>query len=325
MTVYDKTGSIVKYLGGPNVPQVSELFIDRLCMTLDIPKSHHAATIANFKKAEDCGDGEKPKKKVGKYDYSLHLTGDTEEGQILIQCSPSNPSYRFFRIEFNPSKANLWNLKKNINNIVPGGYENLMNTGLVTRIDFTVDISYLDATDIIASHSKIEVESLYAKNGSIESKYLGASSSNHQTLLYDKVAEIVHSNKKKPKGLKSQVPPNKLLRVEYRHLKSYCTLQEHETLKNPFVDLTLIAFPELKSEKQYDPLWTLFLVTCRYKGVKNALSYFNENDKAIYLKRLKAEGKTDWWNPKKIWEGLPAAIASLMNVKSSAPSLSLLT
>lgn len=314
MAVYDKTGHIVKYLGGPNVPQVSELFIDRLCMTLDIPASQHAETVANFHKAEQFGWGIKAK--VGKYKHSLYLEDDAEQGQILIQCKPSNSAYRFFRIEFNPHKANLWNLKKDIDNIVPGGYADLMKQGMVTRIDFTVDVSYLDATDIIASHSKIEVESLYAKNGSIESKYLGASSSNHQTLLYDKVAEIVHSNKKKPKGCKVPVPTNKLLRVEYRHLKSYCTLQEHETLNNPFVDLTLFAFPELKSEKRYDPLWTLFLATCRYKGVKNALSHFNEDDKSIYLKRLKAEGKTDWWNPKKIWDGLPAAIEFVMNAKS---------
>lgn len=316
MVIHRKKGDTFTYLTGQLVPQVGPLFVDMLTMTLDIPVELHAEVVAGFKKAKELGDG----KYVSRTAYSSNLKLSTEvEPDVLIQCSPKIPTHRFFRIEFNPSKVNLHNLRKNIDNILPGGYSHLMSAGIVTRIDLTIDALYLDATDIIASNPKITVEKHYAKNGTIETKYLGASSSNKQFVLYDKVAEIKHSNAKKVKAFKTAIPTDKILRIEHRFLKLNCTLKGVATLPNPFQDLSLVAYPGSKSTKAYDPLWTLFLSACRFEGVETAFTHLNDEDQENFRKRLKADGRTDWWKPETVWQGLPSAIDSIVNVKGYTP------
>jgi hypothetical protein len=318
--------SKVKYLSGDIVPQVRPLFIDKLYITLHIPADLHSKTIDGFQKAKEVGWG-KVAIKTGKYTHNLKLDTDSPKGsEPLIQCFPPPESKcRFFRIEFNPSKTNINILKTIIDIILPGGYTNLINAGIVTRIDLTVDADYINSTDIIAECPKIKVVKHYAKNGSIESKYLGAASSDKQFLLYDKPAEIVEKNKKKSKGFKTSVPTHKQLRIEYK-LKSSCTLQEIYAVSNPFLHLTMIAiYPGYKSEETYDPQWTLFLSACRFEGKEKALSHLNSQDRVQYVKRLKLVGRTDWWKPEEVWQGLPNAISLITNVKGYNPPLTLLS
>lgn len=286
-------------------------------MTLDVPEKDHAAVIAAFHKAKENGDGKKISKAA--YVHCLKLSAENE-GDIRIECSPttskkSGNKYRFFRIEFNPSKANLNNLKKNIDLILPGGYTYLMKHGIVTRIDVTVDASYLDATDVIANNPKVKVERHYAQNGTIQTKYLGASSSGKQTILYDKVAQLKHANAKQEKGFKTPLPPHNVLRIEHRFRKLGCTLTDVANLPNPFLDLGLIAYAGSKSAEEYNPLWTLFLCACRFGGVEAALKHLSPHHQDIYKERLHKEGRTDWWEPGKVWDGVSAAISAIINVK----------
>ncbi|WP_183360563.1 hypothetical protein [Geomonas limicola] len=297
--------------------------MDMLTMTLDIPEEDHAKTMAGFQKTKESGDG-KPFSKTA-YSHNLKLSSENE-ADILIHCKPTiakqtGNKYRFFRIEFNPSKANLDNLKKNIDLILPGGYAKLMKDGIVTRIDLAVDALYLDATDIVASHPKIKVEKHYAHNGVIETKYLGAPSSSKQIVLYDKLAEIKHRNSKKGKAFKIPVPGEKIFRIEHRFFKLGCTLKDVASLPNPFTDLTLIAYPGSKSTKSQDPLWTLFLSACRFEGVPTALNHLNAERQEEFKKRLDTEGRSDWWKPEAVWQGLPLAINKIISVKGYLPSL----
>ncbi|GFO58752.1 hypothetical protein GMST_10770 [Geomonas silvestris] len=322
MVVYIKKGDKTHYLSGDLVPQVGVLFVDMLTMTLDIPEKDHGTVIAKFQKAKENGDGKWIKKTA--YQFCLKLSG-VDEADILVECCPTTSkndknSYRFIRIEFNPAKVNLPNLRKNIDFIIPGGYALLMKQGIVTRIDLTVDASYLDATDVVAMNPKVKVERHYAKNGTIETKYLGASSSNKQTVLYDKVAHLKHLNAKKEKALKTPLPPHNIFRIEQRLLKLNCTLNAVASLPNPFTDLTLIAYPGAKLTDAYSPLWTLFLSACRFEGVNAALQHLSPEHQEEFKRRLHKEGRSDWWKPGKVWEGVSAAIKVILTVKSNSPS-----
>lgn len=317
-----KNGSI-EYLGGSTVPQLSNLFIDKLYMVLALPAEHHAKTIAGFEKAIENGWGKKAY--IPKYQNSLKLSANShDEGSTIIQCNPTKPTYRFFRIEFNPSKTDLNHLKTTIDNILPGGYTNLMANGIVTRIDFTVQAAYINPTDILASHPDMKDGKHFGQDGLIESKYMetpGSPAIKKQFLLYDKNTEVAQSNKKKSNGLKSPIPDYKVLRIEFRLMKTNMTLKELEALENPFLDLTLTAYLPSNIPTPYNPVWPLFLCSCRYEGVDKALSYLNDEDRELYKNRLKSEGKTDWWKPVKVWKGLPAALKVITHAKGNNPAL----
>lgn len=74
-----------------------------------------------------------------------------------------------------------------------------------------------------------------------------------------------------------------------------------------------------KSMQHYDPMWTLFFSACCFEGVKNALLHFNEQDRKHYQQRLIATGKSDWWKPEEVWQGLPEALSYITNVKGNHP------
>lgn len=307
---YKKSGE-VKYPSGHLVPQVGPLFVDMLTMTLEVP---HYETLVGFAVAEESGAW----KSVSKTAYASNLKLSDPAESVLIQCGPVKPSHRFFRVEFNPAKIDLPNLKKHLDLILPGGYSNLIASGIVTRIDLSVDAKYLDATDIIAAHGKMKVEAHFAQNGVIQTKYLGAVSSNKQVVLYDKVAQLKQANAKKGIASTETPPPHNVFRIEARLSKTNCTLQEVQNLHNPFSDLVLVAYPGSKSPKTYDPKWTLFLSACRFEGVETALKHFNEGDRKEFVQRLKAEGQVKWWNPQSVWEGLSQAIDSIADVGTSS-------
>jgi hypothetical protein len=93
------------------------------------------------------------------------------------------------------------------------------------------------------------------------------------------------------------------------------SLSELGALPNAFSALSLTAYPEAKSLKKYDPLWSLFLSSCRFEGLENALLHLNDEDREKYMNLLQTEGKSEWWNPEKVWKGLPEAVGKIIKVK----------
>ncbi len=307
-----------KYISGHELPKVGDLFIDYLTMTVEFPATDHAQIVAGFKEAEKVGVGKKIYTRG--YYHSLKLSTDSpEEGKVIIQCSPMEPSYRFFRIEFNPAHTDLGNLKKDMDIILPGGFANMLDSGILTRIDLTCDVTDLNINEIIPKYPKMSTKMNYTKNGLIETTYLGAFGSDKQFVIYDKNAEIIKTNKKKYKWFKKEVPLYDLLRVECRLMNLNVTLKDMLALKNPFHGLRLPAYFQPKTVKGYEPLWDFFLTSCRHESLKIALSRLNKQDKENYQKRLKDEGINHWWKPGSLWKRLPKAVNSLTDVKGYSP------
>lgn len=314
----------MKYLYGHEAPNPSDLFIDFLTMTVAYPHSEHDQIIKGFKKAEDAGYGKKIY--TASYYHALKLNMDApEEGRVIIQCSPKDPTYRYFRIEFNPAHTNLANLKKDMDSILPGGYYSMMKKGVLTRLDLTCDVTHLNINEILPKYPKMSTKMHYAKNGLIETMYLGAFGSSKQFVLYDKTAEIAKTNKKKYLWFKKSVPNHDLLRIECRLTDLNCTLENALGMKNPFYHLSLPAYFKPMVVPDYDPLWDFFLASCRHESPKIALSRLNEQHREHYQKMLQAQKLTFWWRPKDLWKGLPNAIKKITDVKGYSASQALIT
>jgi hypothetical protein len=56
-----------------------------------------------------------------------------------------------------------------------------------------------------------------------------------------------------------------------------------------------------------------------------ALKHLDEEQQDAFKKRLGIEGRTDWWKPETVWQGLPNAINAIVKVKAYTPSLTLIS
>ncbi len=297
-----------KYGQQPIVPVVGELFVDKLCMTVNYPDSDHPKIIEAFKKAQkDKLAGWFPSTT---YKYGIKLLPEEKENGVILQCTPfanKKASAKFLRIEFNPSHVDLPTLKTHLKEILPGGYGDIMAKGGITRIDLAVDVNYIDAHDVLATslNPKVKTDSLISKNGHIETRYVGSMESGTFFRLYDKVEEIKKMNKKK--AIKTAVPEHKILRIEY--CNTQCpSFQKVLALPNPFLQLDVAVHRQHKPFKDDHPMWPLFLTACRFQGIKRALEFLSKNDAELFKERLAKEGMKSWWKPEQVWSGVNAAI-----------------
>jgi hypothetical protein len=271
------------------------------------------------------------------YEFNLTISGNFPdyEGVASIHCLPKNsatvtgdtPSTlkgdkikkNFFRLECDPARVDLANLKTILDQILPEGYLGLLKKGKVNRIDLSVDVANIKVAEVIASYPKLQVAYNYGKGINAQSKYIGSAKSNQQICLYDKVAQMAEMVKKFP-GAVLPDPKTPLTRVEMRVKKTNKTLQEIVALPNPLKKLSLNAFLGSHSPKHYDPLWSLFLSACQDHGLKYALAHFSKKDALSIRIRFENEGKSDWWKPAAVWKYLQAEILELFKVTGNAPT-----
>lgn len=298
--------------------KVYPLICDGLTLTCDLPEDIHAQAIKNFKQ-----EGTKP---AAGYLYSgiikdlemkpsPYLNFDEGEGKITsasIQCKPFTPGTSFLRLNFNPSKVDLGQLKFFIeeNWLTKKGYgfDYLINKGKITRIDFAVDISCEEADRLYYHYPKIQVVKVLSKSGRTE--YLGGKVKNgKQIVIYDRIPAIKAQNEKKYYDPKQQIPEpeHPVMRVEIR-LSPKIPLKDLALLKNPFEALTVAA---LKEQENNDLLWKLFLALARFEGAQTTLKRLPKYQHKLYSDRLK-KGTVGWWKPEHIWDQLPAVLHPIL-------------
>jgi len=207
MGVTIKKGDKIYYTNKSLVPILGKPFIDKLFITLDIPVNQQQQVMDKFIEIFDNGWATEYSHKSS-YVYNLTISDNFPdyEGAASIHCLPKNnanvagdaPSTikgdkikkNFFRLECNPARVDLANLKTILDQILPGGYIGLLNKGKVNRIDLTVDVATMKVAEVIASYPKLQVAYNYGKGINSQSKYLGSPKSNQQICLYDKIAQM---------------------------------------------------------------------------------------------------------------------------------------
>lgn len=296
------------------------LVCDKLTLTCDLPEKLHMQVIDNFKEVKSYPQGA--------YGYSCKLNelgvnpipykefSESEDKltSAFLQCAPSKKGHSFFRLDCNPAKVDMFDLKyiidNNFLNFKGIGFDYLLQHGKVTRIDLAIDTLHEAANEFLYDYPKMRrVEVVHTKSGRTE--YLGGKyKSGKRIVIYDRVQAIKHSNSKKfYDAYKEPIPEMPILRVEFR-LKPNLKFKDILEMGNPFDGLGLSLFDKL--EKGDDSMWSLFLALARFEGAQATLARLPKALKKEYVDRLK-QGKVGWWKPKEIWSQFPSVIQSIID------------
>jgi hypothetical protein len=291
--------------------KVSPLYVDKFSATLAVDLSHESQIIQNIKMLEDNGFAKKGIKGLGNYKVSVEVFKEAYiGGKLLVQCSPKSIKNSFFRIEFNPAKVDMSEGRAFIDAILPMGYDGLVNQGICTRIDATVDVKNEDLSKLLIYHPGISITSDHYKSGCIETLYFGSKSSQKLICVYDKVADIKHKNSQLI--FKIPMPDYPVTRIEAR-LRKRVPVKDLAELPNLFKKLCISSFHNFP---KLDDLFTMFLMASQGSNAQNALLALKEPARKKHQKYLDTYS-AKWWKPDEIWQQWPAVIDSLLNPPKS--------
>lgn len=290
-------------------PQVGALFIDKISLTLDVPKQKQIEIVSKLKILND--NHGLYFKHSSTYKYSVNISLDDIMGnpsKIIFQCAPTtankNKKIRFIRVEWNPSKINSSVVKSTLNQILPGIFHSLQSEGNITRIDLATDIKHVKPGNLLFYYPYIQCSQNYFKSGRIESAYLGTKDSDRQIVLYDKKEEQKKKNKKLP--FPYPLPLLDLTRLEIR-IRKAMSFAELLKIENPFANLQLRVSKTPNTGAGFDE-YRLFRRLCIWEGVAQALKQLSSKEKQTkYLNRIMSE-LNEFWDPATLWLGLPTAL-----------------
>lgn len=294
---------------------VSDLFCDKISMTLSIEPSQEGIVIENFENLQSAGHAKWVHKSI--YRLSLQVVDEMLNPIVLVQCRPVGSGRSFFRTEFNPSKVSMWEVMYFIDSILPDGYESLHQHGICTRFDATVDIHNVNINELLIWKPQISVTSAYYKSGRTETYYLGAKSSPKQCCVYDKVAEIKRRNE--GPFVKQEIPDHEITRIEVR-LKNRTPVKGLHCVDDLFSQLGIVEFSDIDP---MDEKFDLFLRASRAEGAQNVLLSLSEATRKSYRKILN-NSKALWWEPEKIWAQWPELVSRITHPPASKPYYGLL-
>jgi len=291
--------------------KVSPLYIDKFSATLTVDPSHESQILQNIKMLEEDGYAKKGIKGLGSYKVSVEVFKEEyNESKLLVQCSPKNINNSFFRIEFNPAKVDMTEARVFIDAILPMGYDGLVNQGICTRIDATVDVKNEELSKLLISHPGISITSGHYKSGCTETIYFGSKSSPKLVCVYNKVAEIKHKNSQLI--FKKPIPDHPVTRIEAR-FRDRVPIKDLAEIPNLFKKLRISSFQSIPI---LDDLTKMFLMASQGTNAQNALLWLSESNRKKYKKLLDTYN-AKWWKPDEIWQQWPAVIDSLLNPPKS--------
>ena len=125
------------------VPKVSNIKIDRLSITLPIAsKAEHDHIVKCFAYNGILSNwGDIGVSKKYKTHYANPVVGENIEITMYIQYPQSYWVTNALRIDFNPAKVDMEQVRTLINQIMKNGFERLIQFGRITRIDLACDIT----------------------------------------------------------------------------------------------------------------------------------------------------------------------------------------
>lgn len=312
--------SVPEQYGISCVPKLLPLIIDKISITVGIAVADMKQVSANCTNlAADYGAYIKLNK--AHYKYTVKIMLDNHQGQttpLLVQWFPRPPKdqskadlpkMKFLRLEWNPSQIETYYIKSTLEmkGILPKGFDSLLKSGSITRIDLAVDIKYTIPGKLSFYCPDIQCTQLYLKSGKIQTAYLGSKESDKQFVIYDKSAEM--KKKSKADCSKETKMLQELTRVELRlRPKKLMSFKQLLAMDNPFSVLELVASRKPKKSASSDE-YRLLQKVCCYEGVNQALALISDKTKKNkYRHQLMNDGLNQFWEPVKVWQGLPAAL-----------------
>jgi hypothetical protein len=293
------------------VPTPLPLICDGVAITFDAPKAMHEHIIRNVQDLERTA-------RRGRYRYAgvvalnnqyLPRWADrTGQSDLLVQCEPIDPTYRFLRCEFNPAKINIREIAECVNLWQPANlYARMMTEGIVTRFDIALDVVNTSLDDLVPYPSGFRLTELKCLSG--RTLYAGT---REGWCIYDKKRQIIERNARKSPALHDPVPEGPVARFEYR-LKPKRVLKDVGVgINNPFAHLTVVSIQNLTQLEDSD-LWHVFSALARTSSVNHALAQIADESTKKRYRRLLRENAVGWWKPDIFWGQLGDVVDGLID------------
>ena len=277
-----------------NTVMASPLFCDKLTINIDYQKpAEQQVLLANIK--EFLGLNLHAKSYPNKqYRYGIYIYEGVypSKMQMLVEVGPKASGVSFFRIDFNPSHCDMEGVAAFLQSVLPGGLQDVVLKGRVSRIDLTVDFTGIHIDDLLVAYPGMQVSRGYYKSGGTETLYMGGYECAKLVVLYDKVQQVRHLNAKK--HLKLEIPSQPTTRLEVR-LHPDLGLTGLQTLGNPFLKLILAAAVSVPTHPEQ--MWKLFMAVAKVRGAHDALLMIEDKyQRKIFRERLGC-GTPAWWTP----------------------------
>lgn len=284
--------------------KVSDVVIDKISIVLEVNDKHHHAIKERL---EEMLPEHGYKITRPRYKFSAKIYLEYPDIYAEVSICPKHPSYPFFRVEFNPAAGYVNDFKVIVKQILPGGYEQLVEGGKCTRIDAAVDVHGIDINDLIVLYPKMRKTKGFYNNGKLETYTLGIKYGETEICVYDKAAQIKMLNEKNE--IKLPIPKQPVTRIEVRKKKGY-PFKEIASVPNFFEGIQIssyFSFAPVKDKERFN----LFLEVCRSRGAVDALKMLSEASRVLYRKMIQS-CKLVWWNPQQIWGGWKSASVMLI-------------
>jgi hypothetical protein len=281
--------------------QVSKLFCDKLSFTVNyLLKSEHEHIEQTVKSlgSQAVPYRRRPYKrgvKVYQGEYPSQMT-------MVIQWEAIHSGVSFMRVDFNPSKADTLHVFNILNEVLPGGWSDVLTRAVFTRFDAAIDIQGVLPHQLLAYYPKKTVSQIHCKSGVIETMYLGTAEAANRVVVYDKLLHVTEMNKKF--NLKLPKPTGPTTRVEIR-MKPDVEADGLAGLENPFENLLLRLNSLLP--KEGPELWRTFVALVQFRGAQDALLVLDQLTRDKFRATLKAV-PCNWWKPEKLWEEWAALV-----------------
>ncbi|MBF0434873.1 MAG: hypothetical protein HQL77_05800 [Magnetococcales bacterium] len=283
VTIKEKDGSVIFMMSGTKIT-VFPLTMDKLSITFNVPDQYQNQLL-KVMYADDCNSMYQKAfsfsvtRKWLPYAPSAMVSTTTAR----LQAGPKSSVYgsakmKFGRLTFTPSKVtDIAELRSKVNQVMPVGFgwDHIMATGIVTRMDLAIDIVNVQIDDLLFVHGKTKITEVNTKSGRTE--YLGGKyKSGKLVALYDKTAQIKTNNAKAVFSKdKEPVPDFPVTRLEIRldqnayGFKKMLVSQLFQ-LKNPFPNLMVASIHHQANSSLEAWVWDVFLRLARYEGAHAA-------------------------------------------------------
>lgn len=303
-------------------PILSQLIVDKLSITFEVGNDAKKRVVEGIRELEGIGkkDEATAVNPTRNYWYSIKLPGNEHfafDGSgrttIFLEAQPKKSNInRFCRIDFSPSHVSLDDVDALLNENFGISYWHDVVSGIVTRIDFAVDLTNVIVSEMYIWAKRYKVTDTKVSKG--KTLYIGAASSACHFAIYDKPAQIKKQNQKaKLTALKCPVPALPTTRIEAKLLPDVPLKQFAEAFKskNPFASLAVGYFGYYKIGAEHD-LFNLFLMAGRVYGLNAVRSVLSKKAKSALNDLLLAKGKSEWWNPAELWAQMPEKMIGLI-------------
>jgi hypothetical protein len=289
--------------------------IDKIAIVMDVPdpEEQKGLLVNLWGYVEDAeftqfSSAPKAAKKATRYKTNVAIGQPDSKHHVLLQADPTNKDTAFVRFEFNPTKLGLsgFAVFKDALTLAFGldfSYGDLVKHGRVTQVDFACDLLNAEIDELILKAANpAKTHTYHGVSGKLETMYLGLKKNKSSPMLVYNKSQQLQDAKRKPKfGAVA------CTRVEVT-VRTNQNLKKLTTLPNPFGRIYVYCpSPALAPAESH--IWTLFLDSCRFRGMDAALSQLPKAERPPY-KRALAAAKTVVWRPVQIWKFWPQVLAA---------------